>query len=176
MGSDGLFANAEWLETEQNHGYGLLPIPTKRDEEITSLLRAWADLNPADRERASKALRPTQVLTLLGYSERMASLAVRRKDREILRLGLLALGLSGWRGDQREGLMVLSLFFDAAQRLGMLPSDLFADIARLLSAEVGVELRAFLSRAPEDRSVEAMGYHAGKDVDGFRYEYDGWPQ
>jgi hypothetical protein len=174
MESDRLFACAQWLESAQNHGYGPLPIPAKRDEDITTLLRSWLGMKPDARERAAERIRSEQLLTLIAYSERMASLGVRRKDRETLLLGLLALGLSGWREDQREAMVVLSLYFDAAQRIGVLPPALFGDAARLLSADVQTELRAFLSRGPEDRSLGAMRYRAGTDIDGFRYEYFGW--
>lgn len=93
----------------------------------------------------------------------MASLGVRRKDRDTLLLGLLAAGLSGWREDPREGMMVVSLYFDAAQKLGVRPSSLFDDAALLLPVGMGSELRAFLNRSPADRSVEAIGHRPDWD-------------
>jgi hypothetical protein len=172
--NNNLFADAAWLKSEENHGYGQAPIPTKRDEDITALLRTWRHMKPEARDEVAEVIRSDQLLTLLAYGERMASLGVRRKDRETLLLGLLAVGLSGWREDPREGMMVLSLFFDASQKVGEPPSSLFNDAASLLPAKIGSELRTFLRRSPEDRSLESMGYRVGTDADGFRYQYSGW--
>jgi hypothetical protein len=171
--SDTLFSDARWLKSSANEGYGSLPIPTKRDDEITNLLGEWRGLDSVPRDSAIQRIDPDQCASLLAYSERMASLAVRNRDRNTLLLGLLAVGISGWRDDPRDGMMLLSLFFDAAQRLGVPPSSLFNDAGTLLPVDIGSELRAFLNRSPEDRSIRVMGYSDGNDADGFRYQYDG---
>ncbi|MEJ1968710.1 MAG: hypothetical protein WDN03_08800 [Rhizomicrobium sp.] len=59
-----------------------------------------------------------QRFTLLAYSERMASLAVREHNKGLIILGLLALGIDGWRGDWRDNAVLISLHYDAAKMLG----------------------------------------------------------
>ena len=114
-----IFAYADWLRVENNKGYGVLPIPRGRDVEISSLLRAWLDLDEPSRKTALSQLPSDCRFTLLGYSERMASLAVRHRNKEHILLGLLALGLDGWRADWRDNVLVVCLHYDAAKRIGL---------------------------------------------------------
>ena len=161
--------DVEWLGVENSEGYGLPPIPNRRDEQISSLIRQRASLSAAERGKSIDVINEDRSATLLAYSERMASLAVRRNSRELLLLGLLALCLDGWKGDWRENTLLLCLHFDAAMKIGVAPGDVFGGAANLLSAPVGASLEAFLVRAPEDQTLSAMGYEESADSDGFRY-------
>ncbi|MHB1552238.1 MAG: hypothetical protein ACYDEU_08015 [Vulcanimicrobiaceae bacterium] len=164
-----LFAAADWLKAENNHGYGTLPIPSQRDAEISSLLRAWLNLDESSRNAALSQIPEEHRFTLLGYSERMASLAVRDREKEYIVLGLLALGLDGWRGDWRDNATLVCLHYDAAQRIGLAPSSVFDEAAKLLPQKPAQALKSFLRRSAEDKSLATMGYLAGAD-DGFRYK------
>lgn len=165
-----IFSSVEWLRAENNSGYGTLPIPQPRDEEISALLRSWLSLEEPVRRAALSQISEDYRFTLIGYSERMASLAVRDRNREHILLGLLALGLDGWRDDWRDNASVVCLHHDAAQRIGLCPSNLFEEAARLLPNKPANALRSFLRRSEEDKAVEAMGYLAATDADGFRYK------
>lgn len=68
-----LFSDTDWLSVSQNHGYGPLPIPHPRDDEIAELIAQWAALDAASRQEASAAIKETQRETLLADSERMPS-------------------------------------------------------------------------------------------------------
>ena len=164
-----LFASANFLLAESNHGYGTLPIPQQRDGEITDILWKWIALDDSAREEAASHLLNDQRLVLLAYSERMASLAVRQRKEDFLVLGLLALGIDGCRADWRDNVLVMCLHYDAAQRIGASVDGVFAKAASLLPTKAADALRAFTHRAPEDKSLKAMGYIAGQDGDGFRY-------
>ncbi len=135
-----------------------MPIPQRRDAEISSLLRAWLELDEPTRKAALSQLPSDCRFTLLGYSERMASLAVRDRNKEHVLLGLLALGLDGWRDDWRDNVLVVCLHYDAAKRIGLRPNDLFEQAAALLPEKPAIALRSFLRRSEEDKSLEAMGY------------------
>jgi len=99
----------------------------------------------------------------------VASLAVRGSNPKLIYFGLLALGI-GWLNDWRENLLVIPLHYDAADRVGAVPEEIFEDVARLLPAEPANALRRFLRRSDEDKSLAAMGYIVGSDSDGFRYQ------
>ncbi len=99
----------------------------------------------------------------------MASLAVRDRNAEHLLLGLIAIGLDGWRDDWRENLVLLSLHYDAAKKISISPDKLFEKAATFLDDNAATGLRSFPHRSEEDKSLEAMGYKIGKDADGFRY-------
>jgi hypothetical protein len=165
-----LFESCAWLHCQNNIGYGPQPIPQARDSEISDLLRVWMALDEFDRKQSALKITDAQRLTLLAYSERMASLAVRERNQYLVTLGLVALGVDGWRGDWRENALIVSLHYDAAERIGASPRAIFDSAARLLTEEPAQALRAFLGRSAHQKSLEAMGYAAGTDDDGFRYQ------
>jgi hypothetical protein len=168
--STNIFATADWLRVKNNPGYGTLQIPQPRDREISELLRAWIALEESSRKVAAQGILEDQRFTLLGYSERMASLAVRDHNPEWIILGLLALGIDGWRGDWRDNAAIICLHYDAAKKLDIQIESTFEKAAVLLSMKAGNALRSFLRRSAEDKTLEAMGYVVGSDVDGFRYK------
>jgi hypothetical protein len=165
---DSIFS-VQWLSSDHNCGYGPLPIPQERDELITKLIRAWMSLDDASRKESVCEITERQVPVLLAYSERMASLAVRENNGDLLVLGLIAIGLDGWRYDWRENLIILALHYDAAKRLGISPEIIFGKAFAFLSERFVDALAVFLRRRTRDKSLEAMGYIAGADDQGFRY-------
>ena len=167
--TDELIRSAECLQTENNREYFSLPIPQPIDGEITEVMRAWAALSPSERTAASLRVLDRQSLRLKAFSERMASFAVRTRDSEKIFFGLLALGADGWRGDWREKVLVLSLHYDALQRINGNPEATFKRAAALLSSEAAAALESYLRRSPENQSIRVMGYIAASDNDGFRY-------
>ena len=168
MNSD-LFASCDWLRSQNNRGYGMLPIPQPRDSEISNLLRAWIALDEVDRKQSALEISDEQRPTLLAYSERMASLTVRERNQEFIILGLIALGVDGWRYDWRDNVLIVSLHFDAAQRINASPESIFEAAAQWLPEKPARGLRAFLDRSADDKSLAAMGYVVGNDEGGFRY-------
>jgi hypothetical protein len=168
--NNNLFVSCDWLRGQNNRGYGRLPIPQPRDSEISKLLRAWIALDEVDRNQSALEISDEQRPTLLAYSERMASLAVRERNQEFIILGLIALGVDGWRFDWRDNVLIVSLHFEAAERISASPEAIFAAAAQWLPEQPARGLRAFLGRSAHDKSLGAMGYVAGKDEGGFRYQ------
>jgi hypothetical protein len=167
--NEDLFAS-DLLKGENNRGYSHLRIPVPRDAEITTLLKTWMALDePIRRESASRI--SEQPYTLLAYSRRMASLVVRERNEELLLLGLLALGVDGWRFDFRDNLPNLALHYDAARRIGVDPEPIFERAAAMLYGKAADGLRTFLRRSAYDKSLEVMAFEVGADDDGFRYKY-----
>ena len=164
-----LFSGADWLRCSRNVGYGVLPIPQNLDLQITQLLERWTKLNPSQRETIASQISDEQRQTLTAYGERMASLSVRNHDASLIRSGLLAVGIDGWRSDWRENVMVVALLHDAAARIGIEPGAIFEHAAALLADKPANAIRRFLLRSVEDKSLTAMGYTAGTSPDGFRY-------
>src|SRR5689334_17608737 len=156
-----LFVEADWLEGRNNRGYGPLPIPQERDLQIETLLRAYIFLDPIARQVESSTVTAGQQLTLAAYSERMASLAVRRHAKDLILFGLLALSVDGWRAEWRDNLIILALHYDASKRIGVEPEVMFHETQALLPPAAGKELAAFLRRPEHNKSLEAMRYAAG---------------
>jgi hypothetical protein len=167
-----LFANADWLHVDQNNGYGPAPIPSPRDAEIESLLVRWLALSSTERSTAAALISEDQRFTLLAFAERMATAAVRHKDPKRIHLGLLALGLDGWKSDWRDNATILCLHHDAALRLSSDPEQLFRKAGCLLSEKVNRSFSEYLAGTDEDKTLDAMGYSTGRDEGGFRYKRD----
>jgi hypothetical protein len=167
-----IFTNAGWLNVDQNNGYGPAPIPNPRDGEIESLLVKWQSLNSPERSAAAAQINEDQRFTLLAFAERMATAAVRHKDPSRIHLGLLALGLDGWKSDWRDNATILCLHYDAATRLAADPGQVFSKAGCLLSEKVSQSFADFLARTDEDKALDAMGYVTGRDEGGFRYNRD----
>ncbi len=165
-----LFFDTSWLIGSATDGYGTWPIPDPLDDRISSLINEWRSL-PADKRAVeSKTITEEQNATLLAFSERMASMAVRMKSQDLVVLGLLALGVDGWQTDWRENTLLLCLHFDASKKIGITPEITFGNAAKLLSPNVATALEEFLQREPQDQSLKSMGYKESADSDGFRYE------
>ena len=167
--SRNIFSSAVWLNAESNRGYGKDQIPNGRDGEITELLQFWSSLASADREEAAQGIHNDQRYTLLAYSERAASRAVRSMDIGFAYFGLLASGVDGWRSDWRENSALLCLHYDAIIRCGKDPSLAFEQASLLLQNRSSAAMVAFIDRPSEDKTLESMGYEVGSDHDGFRY-------
>jgi hypothetical protein len=168
--NDDIFSNAAWLSVDHNSGYGPATIPHPRDAEIQSLLSDWILLEPAIRSRAAIALSEDQQFTLLAFSERMASAAIRTKNAECIFYGLLALGIDGWLSDWRDNVTLLCLHYNASKKLGISPEEMFSKAGKILSEAVAAALAAFLKRSAEDKALDSMGYDEGSDDGGFRYK------
>jgi hypothetical protein len=155
------------LDRARNHGYLQLPIPTMRDAEIADLLTRIGDTRAIPAMMRSLTEGHCEVLRV--YAERMASAAVREGDKSLLETGLVALLLTWGSSEAREGLLVLPLFVDAVQRLG-LKNRQFVDSVQSELGELACRpFVRFLNRSETDRSLASMGYEVGKDAEGFRY-------
>jgi hypothetical protein len=85
-------------------------------------------------------------------------------------LGLLAAALSTNIGDIRESLLLLPLQYDAAQRIGIDPDEVFEKVGALIGGDQQSWLTAFCRRNEEDKSLDEFGYIPSVDEGGFRYQ------
>ena len=156
------------LDRAPNVIYGRLPIPAERDEKIAGLLDT--QLKIGNLAKLASEIRMDQRGILRCFAERAATLALRRQDEKLLKLGLIALCL-GWPiEDYREGLLILPVLYHAARMLGMNPEQLFHEVGNLFGGEIETELTDFLERSDEDKSLEAMGYRLIHEPDGIRFK------
>jgi hypothetical protein len=151
--------------------YGKAPFPDPRDEELDQFVdeveRGGPPAVKATSERASEQGRGV----LGAYAGRAATRAVREKDPKRLLQALVALVLSGLGHNSRDALTRMPLIEDAAGRLGVQLPHLIEDAADVVGHPGSVSLVSWLARQPEDRTLESMGYEAGSDESGFRYQY-----
>ncbi|HVW24903.1 MAG TPA: hypothetical protein VHC69_06005 [Polyangiaceae bacterium] len=151
-------------------GYGPREIPCELDETVAALVDAFVATDVVARRRIIAAGDDMLSRILLVFAERMASLSMREVSTGPLFRGLVAAIADGWVLDVRENVSALSLLHDACVRLGRNPDEEFDRVRAYASAKVAEGLTRFLARKPEDKAIKAMGYRAGADADGFRYE------
>lgn len=153
-------------------GYGPSALPNNRDDELDDFINdviaggssAVSDILPRLSENGRRVLR--------AYAERMASLAVRRRDRATLIRALVAIVLGGLDENRLESLMVMAPIEDSARRLGFDVPGLFEEVSKIVGHPGTVNLVVWLSRQEDDRSLSSMGFIAAEDADGFRYKLD----
>lgn len=147
----------------------LTPIPSIFDQEISDLINAFLKGTMEEQEFARNAFSDEYSFTFLFFSERMACLSVREKLEKYLFEGLIAHAIEGGKFDPRENMLVLSLLYHSAVKIGADPVSLFKRASKFATGKIKEIIAGFPHRKLENRSIEAMGYIESSDKDGFRY-------
>jgi hypothetical protein len=149
--------------------YGPAEFPDPRDAELDRYVKHLRSGGAAAVAAAGSVATEEGRRVLAAYALRAASRAVREKSEYLLVSALVALTVGGLDQNALEALMIMSLIDDAGCRIGAERELFFADAADLVGHPGSVNVMAWLSRSPEERSPEAMGFGAGEDSSGFRY-------
>ena len=159
------------IASDATNGYGRRPIPHPLDDVVHRLVDGADAADSDDRRLFLGLLNLDQAQVFNAYSERMASLAVRRRDPALVRDGLRASALASHVEDIREIILILSLHYRSLEKLGVDPVVPFAEVVASGLGNDGFAMAAgtYPGRREEDRSIGAMGYVEGQDADGFRY-------
>jgi hypothetical protein len=152
------------LDSENSVDYLSRPLPCAMDEEISELIGLLVSLKLNERMAFCDRVKP---FLLLAFSERMAILGVRRHAESDLLNGLMAHIIKDFGFDYRENLLLLSLLYHSASRIGSDPVDLFQKAAAFASPKSADYLLGF-ARKPS--SIRSMGYKEVMTLDGFGYE------
>jgi hypothetical protein len=151
--------------------YGLSAFPDSRDADLDKYVRFLRDGGTAAVRTALGATSETGRQVLRVYVERAAARAVRDKSSDLLVSALVALVVGGLDQNALEALMRMPLIEDASKRLDLELSDVFEDAAAVVGHPGTVNLMLWLTRAPEDRTPESMGFAAVDDQASFRYRW-----
>jgi hypothetical protein len=175
MTLDDLFERAAQAVDGQRGNYFWEPIPVPLDGVLYDLLSAFAQADAPSRRRLVERLTERQRTHLTSFSVRLASMAVRGHDPELIVLGLVAQWL-GWPGveDVRERVMRLAPMYHAAVKLEASPVDVFDRAARIVGdEEFRRSIRAWLGRPENKKTLRSLGYREVTGRDGFRFEPGG---
>ena len=99
----------------------------------------------------------------------MASFAVRKKSEKEIYRGLGAIFFQAGLGDFREDIIIFTLLYDAALKIGIDPDSLFLKAAKDFKYSEVSEIHKFINRSDRDKTPKVMGYIEGADKDGFLY-------
>jgi hypothetical protein len=161
-----------YCNSSESHGYVNFPDKCHLDLEINRLIEAYRkswEIDSAEHGQIFKSVGQGLASCLLVYGYRMAIAGWRKRSREPLLSGLLALAVEGFRVDARENLMVLSLLNHSAEEIGIDPVMLLEAAAGYSHPNAAQQFRSFAQRTPKDKAIEAMGYSQQITADGPTY-------
>jgi hypothetical protein len=154
----------ESLQLEQY--YGALGAA---DEVIGSLGQAFTDATPEQRASFSASLTPHARHALGRYALRAPMLALRARDRSMLRNGLIVYALLEQQvRDWRDDLVAFAPYYCVAQELGLPPSELFDDAAAYAVSDLADVMRTFGRRV--DVTLGAFGWRRIETPEGPTFE------
>jgi len=142
--------------------YRFSPLPTSVDEKMSDLLGDFVQAGEGERKVFLSSLDEQASYALLAFAERMSMLSVRRMSESHLRLGSVALVLAIHHIDPRMGLMIISLLYRSAERMGVSPDPLFRSaLEYAIDPAVSDLILSFLARDPKRKDIRAMGFKGG---------------
>ncbi|MFC1437637.1 hypothetical protein ABUW04_05140 [Streptacidiphilus sp. N1-10] len=158
------------LMDKRFNGYRMMPIPNELDKIVQSVVHAYRNGTPHEREIMIGQIKARSAMRLAIYGERMAAVAVRTTTVAPLRDGLTALALAVTRiEDFREFLLLLTPVGHAADTIGVAPLSLVEDLKPLFPESALQLMHDFLAKAPQDRSLKSMGLKTRGTGNDFRY-------
>jgi hypothetical protein len=160
---------------QQRGNYFWEPIPVPLDTALRDFVEAFAQADAASQQQVVERLQHDHRVRISSFGIRLASMAVRFHDPELVVLGLIALWM-GWPGveDPRERVMDMAPMYQAAGKLDADPAELFDRAARIVGDKGFLRfLQAFLGRSEELKSLKTLGWREVMGPDGFRFEPGG---
>ncbi|MEA2679615.1 MAG: hypothetical protein QOK03_1337 [Candidatus Binataceae bacterium] len=136
---------------------------------VTRLVDSFSACPEPPRLRLLSAVTP-ELSSILGwYARKSAGRAVRDRSREDLLRGLVALAISGGKGDFRDAMAPLALLYNSALRLQEDPTLLFDAASRISTPQVVQLFRSFVDRPAAQKSTSLFGFSEGTGPFGFDY-------
>jgi hypothetical protein len=159
------------LEALTVESYYPSPMPDAADDalaEIVSAFTAW----PTPVREGFLAQLPHQKRGLFGiFGHRAATLAVRRTDADLLRLGLIGnLIANSPIPPNRNVEAALAVFYHCARKLNLEPIDLFSESSQFADEEMAARLLSFGNKP--DVTLKQYGWREIKTPDGVRYKFE----
>lgn len=160
----------EELHSIRRKGYGSV-LPGEFDAKFIDLAEIYAAADANEREAIRASVLDDGRLLLLGFSDRLAIVAERTANPDLLLLALVAHSIEDFRYDERENICHLALVNHVAEKLGARPSALFEQAAQLSSAQGAAALKRFNDRPKPLKSLRAMRIVESQTDAGIDYRY-----
>ena len=143
------------FEVISTNGFGK-DFPGEPDQKFSHLADLYLSSEPETRDAIRNALPESCRLLVISFSDRMAILAERLKDRNYLLRAFAAHSIEDFRHDDRENILRLVLACHVAKAIGEEPSDLLKKMATLSSNRGANAFESFRNRPPEMNRLETM--------------------
>jgi hypothetical protein len=145
------------------------------DVKLTRLCELYRAGGPAERMFMLASVSHSIGSKLQGFGFRMAALAVRSGEVDLVRFGLIAHAIDDLAsGDVRDTLCLLAPLADAARRIGADPVGLFSEVAAIAAPAMAAVLRDYVRNPAGIPSLGSMGFVAVEEAAGIRYRQGGF--
>lgn len=134
------------------HGDQLLidPAPSSLDDALREVVRKYAASKPQQRAVIRDSISMDGFYTLMTFARRSAVFAIRERNIEIARDGLIAVAMIDQeRVDFRDIPTTLYLLYHAANRIGADANGMFRQVGKLSDTEVGQRIVQFVEHSHE---------------------------
>lgn len=111
--------------------HGLQELGGAWDEAILDACRRFVQLDDTEKLAIRRLMTRDRSWSIVGWAEAMATLGVRKRDREALVLALVGLALFGRDFDERDARLVYPLLARGAQLIGVGADDITGTAAEL---------------------------------------------
>lgn len=146
-------------------------LPSPADEALTEIVDAFTAWPRDVRQRFTASL-PAEKRGLFGiFGHRAATLAVRRADPELLRLGLIANLIANSPIPAKRNVETpLAVFYHCARKLDLDPRALLGESAQFATDEMAERLLTFADRP--NVTLKQFGWREIRLADGVRYKFE----
>ncbi len=182
MNDDNFLIAAEeairFLQNISAADYWRCKLPSSADWQISEICDLYIKANPIQRQVLCSSLDQGAVFNLAAFSTRMAMLSVRQRSEALILHGLVALIMElDWPNlpDVREVLMDLSVVYHSAAKLGCAEALFQQAVQYTASSRSRDIILGYLQRSPEDKRIEAMGWHEVVGPNGLIYQFGNQP-
>jgi hypothetical protein len=145
-----------------------LPEDLRRD--VDKLTECFRTLDTDSRVQIRAGVKPAFSFVFLWYAKEMSVQAVRRRDHRLIFEGLTSLAMENAVFDLRESIIIMSLLFNSALKLGVDAPELFLKAATFAeNNELAAALTNFPKRSEEKRAISVFNFAEAETEDGFTY-------
>ena len=144
------------LQKSQAEQYGVKNISiqlSETDEKINTIIDYCKNIKMEEKDKIRKLMTTEMAWLLLCFGIRMATYSLRLSNQDYFINGLIAISMTLGILDQRELLVVLSLYCDVQKKC-----KLSFDQILKRHDEFSFLLKSFNNREEKDKSIECMGY------------------
>jgi hypothetical protein len=138
----------------------LNPVPSDLDTQMHKSCEEFRALSELGRAQFSSAISLDEFYTLIEFARRTAVFALRERNTQILRGGLIAVAMiEAKRTDFRDILVVLALLHHTASKIGPDPDVLFRNTAKIAERQVAELMIGFADRDKQNKNLrDSWGY------------------
>jgi len=135
---------------------GIPSRPLKTDEKISEIVNCYTTMRRDEQKKINKNTTVDMAWLLYCFGIRMATYSLRLSDQKYFTDGLSAIAMGLGVLDTRDIWVILPLFCDAQKK-----NDLSFDEILERDDEFASELKDFLNRDDEYKTLKCMGYVLG---------------